>query len=154
MELSELVHNALAVGGIGHTEPLALGSEHLDLGCAVVHHLVDHSGDEELGLGLVDVLLEEVNKATLAVFKVVRREAPEVHRHGRVKRQVLRVTVLVGEGDVVVSVITDAGALDHAGEKSVAGLTHAACYGAALAHGVTHLEAYHAVVSLAVLGQR
>ena len=62
VELGELVDDALAVGGIGDTEPLAFGGENFDLGCAVVDHLINNSGDEEFGLGLVDAFLEEVDK--------------------------------------------------------------------------------------------
>ena len=86
------------------------------------------------------------------MYKIVGSEAPEVHRHGSVKIQVLHIAVLVGKDDIVVGIKADACAFYHASEQAIAGFTHATCHGTALAHGITHLEAHHAVVALAVLG--
>ena len=79
MQLGELVYNALAIGSIGHAKPLALGGEDLDLGRAVVNHVIDYCGDKELGFGLVDILLEELDKVLLAMYKVIGCKAPEIH---------------------------------------------------------------------------
>ena len=69
MQLGELVHYALTVGGIGHTKPLALGSEHFDLGGSVIDEFINQRGNEELGLGLIDVFLEELNKIAVGEHK-------------------------------------------------------------------------------------
>ena len=61
VQFGKLVHHTLTVGSIGHTKPLTLGCEHLDLGRSAIHQFIDQRGDEELSLGLIDVFLEELN---------------------------------------------------------------------------------------------
>ena len=119
MQLCKLVDHALTIGCIGHTKPLALGRQHLDLSSAVIDELIDQRGNKELGFGLVDILFKELDKALLAIVKIVRGEAPEVHRHRRVKSQMLHLAIFVGKGDVMVGIVADARTLDHTREQAI-----------------------------------
>ena len=62
-------------------------------------------GDEEFGLGSVDILLKEFLEFTLAVVEVIGSKAPEVHRHRGVGPECLLNAVLVGKHDIVVLVV-------------------------------------------------
>ena len=84
-EFGELCHHFGAVFGIRHAEPLGSGVENLASGLSLADEVVDHEGDEEFALEVLDVLGigEEGLEELVGVSEVIGREAPEIHGHGR-----------------------------------------------------------------------
>lgn len=60
-----LVNSCLTVGSIGYAEPLGCGIEHLASSLTTIDEGVYHERDEELCLGLVDILLQELDELLL-----------------------------------------------------------------------------------------
>ena len=84
-EFGELCHHFGAVFGIRHAEPLGSGVENLASGLSLADEVVDHEGDEEFALEVLDVLGigEEGLEELVGVSEVIGRETPEIHGHGR-----------------------------------------------------------------------
>ena len=84
-EFGELGHHVGTVFGIRHAEPLGSGVEYLASGLSLADKVVDHEGDEEFALEILHVLRirKEGLEELIGVSKVIGREAPEIHGHGR-----------------------------------------------------------------------
>lgn len=111
VEGGELGYDVGTVFGVGDAEPLGGGVEHFDGGFAGADEGVDARGNGHLGLGHVEVLVKEFLELALAVGEVVGGEAPHVHRHGGLGVEDLLFAVFVLEGDFVLVVVLDGGAL-------------------------------------------
>ena len=118
--------------------------------------MVDHEGDEEFALEVLDVLGigEECLEELVGVSEVVGGEAPEVHRNGGGvgDRNPLFVFVEVLNRAVVTF---DLGAFYHRGEEVLfVDLAHTAAHGATLREGVAYAETYHGIAAGAAFGER
>ena len=84
-EFGKLGHDFGTIFWIGDAEPLGSGVEYLASGLTLADEVVDHKGDEEFALEVLDVLGigEEGLEELVGVSEVIGREAPEIHGHGR-----------------------------------------------------------------------
>ncbi len=154
MQFCQLLNHIGAILGISNAKPLACSVKNL-AGClASLYEVVDHQGDKELALQILNVLgvAEELLKVSFAMLEIVGGEAPEVHGNGGG----------VGDADplaVVVEILHNAivtlylRALNHRGEMMglLVVLTDSTAYGSAFAEGVINAEAHHCILARTAL---
>ena len=155
-EFGEFGHDFGTIFGIGDTEPLGSGVENLASGLTLADEVVDHEGDEEFALEVLDVLGigEECLEELVGVSEVVGSEAPEVHRNGGGvgDRNPLFVFVEVLNRAVVPF---DLGAFYYRSEKVFfVDLAHTTAHGTTLREGVAHAETNHGIAAGAAFGER
>ena len=82
-KLLDASNSARTVGRIGHTKPLARGVEHLAGSLTLIDQLVHHPRNQVLSLRISLCLgsIEDLLEILVAVFKVLRCEAPYIHAH-------------------------------------------------------------------------
>ena len=155
-EFGELGHHFGTVFWIRHTEPLGSGVEHLASGLTLADEVVDHKGNEEFALEVLDVLgiRKEGLEELVGVSEVVGREAPEIHGHGRGVGDRYPLVVLI---EILHRAVVpfDLGAFhDRSQMVLLVDFAHAAAHRTAVREGIAHTEAYHRIASGATLGER
>ena len=113
--------------------------------------MVHHQRDVVLELRVRLYRAEEVTEETLRVLEVVRREAPHIHRYGRILIEDHLLTMLIGEGDLTLLITSNSRTLHDPGEEAVSiYLTDTTCYTATLAEGIPYTIADHAVLVMRI----
>ena len=155
-ELGKLCHHFGTVFRIRHAEPLGSGVENLASGLTLADKVVDHEGNEEFALEVLDVLGigEECLEELVGVSEVVGREAPEIHGHGRGVGDRYPLVVLI---EILHRAVVpfDLGAFhDRSQVVLLVDFAHAAAHRTAVREGIAHAEAHHRIAAGATLGER
>lgn len=155
-EFGKLCHHVGAIFGIRHTEPLGSGVEYLASSLTLADKVVDHEGNEEFALEVLDVLGigEECLEELIGVSKVIGREAPEIHGHGRGVGDRYPLVVLI---EILHRAVVpfDLGAFhDRSQVVLLVDFAHAAAHRTAVREGIAHAEAHHRIAAGATLGER
>ena len=155
-EFGKLGHDFGTIFGIGDAEPLGSGVEYLASGLTLADEVVDHKGDEEFALEVLDVLGigEEGLEELVGVSEVIGREAPEIHGHGRGIGNGYPLVVLI---EVLHRAVVpfDLGAFhDRSQVVLLVDFAHAAAHRTAVREGIAHTEAHHRIASGAAFGER
>lgn len=155
-EFGKLGHDFGTIFGIGDAEPLGSGVEYLASGLTLADEVVDHEGDEEFALEVLDVLGigEEGLEKLIGVSEVVGGEAPEIHGHGRGVGDRYPLVVLI---EILHRAVVpfDLGAFhDRSQVVLLVDFTHATAHRTAVREGIAHAEAHHSIAAGAAFGER
>ena len=150
-----LVNHTLTVFRISYSKPFAGSIQYLNGSSTVINQLVHHQRNKEFALQVFHIfrIAQECFKEFLAVSKVIRSKAPEVHAHRSCVRGSCPFAIVVNILHFSVYAL-NFGTFYHGSQQMIRiGSTDAAGYRSTLAQCISYTEAHHSIRVFSTFGQ-